>query len=480
MKNKILFLLLSSILLSSCIFKGGNSKESEIIPIVESAISKPSSIYFADYKHYPRNRKSLPIGIFDSGTGGLTVLEAFLKMDLFNNSTREEGADGIPDFQGENYIYLADQANMPYGTYSAEGKKYYLRELVVKDALFLTKKPNLSKIVVIACNTATAYGLNDVETLLQKGKTGLSVVGVINAGANASLDMLTNNAEGSSIGVMATVGTIASGGYENTILKIALERGMSKKIKIVNQAGLGFAEAVDMETDYIDKSASTVRTNYRGPTIGTDSLSIKLDLLDRYNFDYSNGALLLEKEGDLIKNIQLNSSGNYARFHLVSLIEKHRANNEGFKLKNIILGCTHYPFLIDTLNRVVEELRNYKENGVAIYNDIISDDLTFIDPAIYTAKEVYTLLRESNIFNLRSQSTSLEAFISTPARSLKPENLDKNGNISYNFKYGREIDSEVQTVEVVPFSKSNINPYNLQRIKERLPLSYQLIRKIIE
>jgi glutamate racemase len=480
MKNRILLLLIASLFCASCSFKGRNSKESESIPVVNKSISDPSSIYFADYKHYPRNRKSLPIGVFDSGTGGLTVLEAFLKMDLFNNATKEEGSDGIPDFQGEDFIYLADQANMPYGIYSSQGKQDYLRELVVKDALFLTKKPNLSKIVVIACNTATAYGLKDVENLLEQSKTGLSVVGVINAGANASLDMLSNNKDGSAIGVMATVGTIASGGYENTILKIAQQRGFSNQIRVVNQAGHGFAEAVDMEPDFIDRTASTVRDNYRGPTIGTDSLSIKLDLLDRYNFDFSKGGVLFEKEGGLIKNMQLNSSGNYARFHLVSLIEKHRANNNGCKLKNIILGCTHYPFLIDTLMEVVKELRSYQENGIKIYDQILSDDLVFIDPAIYTAKEVYTILTKTNIFNIRSQSTSLEAFISTPARSLKPENLDKNGNLSFNFKYGRDIDSEIQTVEVVPFSKSNINPYNLQRIKERLPLSYQLIHKIIE
>ena len=56
---------------------------------------------------------SLPIGVFDSGTGGLTVLEAILKLDAFNNETGEPGADGKPDFTKEQFQYLADQATMP-------------------------------------------------------------------------------------------------------------------------------------------------------------------------------------------------------------------------------------------------------------------------------------------------------------------------------------------------------------------------------
>jgi len=479
MKSKIIVFLIVGYALTACNPKGTSSEKFESIPIVEKAIANPTSIYYANYSAYPKDLKSLPIGVFDSGTGGLTVLEAFLDLDLFHNNSGEEGADGVPDFMGENFIYLADQANMPYGNYPAEGKQDYLRELAVKNALFLTKEPNRSKIVVIACNTATAYGLRDIENLLERGKAGLTVVGVINAGSNASLDNVgdLNNA---AIGVMATVGTIASGGYENTILKLAKERNHKGNLKVVNQPGLGFAEAVDMEVDFIDKKAAKVRENYRGPKIGTDSASIKLELLDRYNFYFGDGAMLSEKSGNKFKELQLNSSGNYARYHLVSLIEKHRLSNSGLLLKNIILGCTHYPFLLDTLNKVVDELRNYEQNGVKIYDKILSDDLTFIDPAIYTAKEVYKILMREKNLNNSPHSNNLEAYISIPARSLNAGNLDKNGNLAYKYKYGRDIGSEEQTVEVVPFSRNNINPYNLLRIKERLPLSYQLINNIIK
>jgi len=478
MNNRNILVLAICSLLAACNPKG-NTADYVSIPIVNKAIEDTTSVYYADYKTYPSDLKSLPVGVFDSGTGGLTVLEAFLGLDQFNNASGAEGADGIPDFKGENFTYLADQANMPYGNYSSAGKLDYFRELVVKDALFLTKEPNRSKIVVIACNTATAYGLPDVENLLERGIPSVKVVGVINAGVNASLDKV-NVTENAAVGVMATVGTIASGGYQNTIARIAGERGYKGTIKVVCQPGLGFAEAVDMERDFIDKSATRPRDNYRGPVVGTDSLSINPDLLDRYNFDFSNNAVLYEKKGEKYTKIQLNSAANYARFHIVNLIERHRLQNNGLPMKNIILGCTHYPFFLDTLKKVIEELRSYQQNGVRIYEIILSNDLGFIDPAIYTAKEVYELLRNDKILSVSGQQGCLNAYISVPAKGLDAKNLDENGNLTYDFKYGREAGSEIQTVDFVPFSKSNINPDNLLRIKERLPLSYKLIEQTIK
>ena len=73
-----------------------------------------------------------PIGVFDSGLGGLTVLERLLDVDQVNNATGLYGPDGVPDLARERFVYLGDQANMPYGDYAAEGKSDYLRELILK------------------------------------------------------------------------------------------------------------------------------------------------------------------------------------------------------------------------------------------------------------------------------------------------------------------------------------------------------------
>lgn len=447
--------------------------------IIEQATGDSTSPYFANYAIYPSSRDTLPIGMFDSGTGGLTVMEAFLALDDFNNKTGEPSPDGRPDFEGEKFVFLADQANMPYGVYNSEGKGDYLRELVVKDALYLTSGQNKSKILVIACNTATAYGLGDIQYLLDKSNTGISVIGVINAGANALAQEISFN-EGSAVGVMATIGTISSGSYDRTIRTTLKEKGFLNKLEIVNQPGLGFAEAVDSESSFIDRKATAPRDVYKGPKIGTDSLSINTALMDVYNFDRKNNALLISESNGKYSNIQLNSPGNYARLHLVNLIEKLRQRNAGVKLSNIILGCTHYPYFTDTLKTVIEELRNYSKDGIFPYRDLISPEINFIDPAKFVARQTYMELRSANLLSAGFAGQRLVGYISVPAAGLDSSKTDNNGNLKYEFKYGRETGSTDKSFAVEQFSNKNINSDNLNRIKERLPLTFELINNSME
>lgn len=487
------FFLFVLLLLVSC--SGNKKKEAEarLAPIMEKALNEPFSRFYGHFDNFPKEKKMLPIGVFDSGTGGLTVLEVLLTVDRMNNITGSEEPDGIPDFIGENFTYLADQANMPYGNYSSEGKDDYLKELVVKDALFLLgdkyyrnaidKEPlgekEPAKILVIACNTATAYGLGDVRTLLEQSNTGVKVIGVINAGVNALFDILEPK-DSVAVGVMATVGTIDSGAYERTIHEMAGERGYEGVINVVNQPGAGFAEAVDSEKDFVNRSLEAPRESYRGPRLGDGPDDIKPELLPVYNFDFGNNAVLYEKEGDSYKEFQLNSAANYARFHLVSLVEKHRSSGTKVPLESIILGCTHYPFLLDTLQAVIKELRAYKVNGKPVYGDIIAEDFTFLDPAVYTAVECYKTLRQDNELALRTDDGKLDAYISVPAFGLEPGCTDENGNLTYDFKYGRQCGTEDVTTVFVPFSRRYLQQDNLDRIESLLPASYNQIKKIID
>ena len=179
-KNWFILPLLTIFLLTTTHCSQNNQRESEKefqFRIITEAITNNSNPYYVDTNSYPTEKSSLPIGIFDSGTGGLSVLNTFLELDEFNNISHEPGSDSIPDFAAERFIYLADEANMPYGKYNAEGKADFLRELVLKDVLFLlgtqyyftpedhhyqTDKSPV-KSIVIACNTATALGLETVR-----------------------------------------------------------------------------------------------------------------------------------------------------------------------------------------------------------------------------------------------------------------------------------------------------------------------------
>jgi glutamate racemase len=174
--------------------------------------------------------------VFDSGIGGLTVLEAILQLDAHDNATGAPEPDGVPDFAGERFIYLGDQANMPYGNYSSVGRVDFLRELIVRDALFLLgnryhgadgaaklDKPPV-KAIVIACNTATAYGLDDLRAAMQKWNVAVPVIGVVEAGGRGVIDNLRDDTQAGAAGVLATVGTCASGAYPRTIARLAGRR----------------------------------------------------------------------------------------------------------------------------------------------------------------------------------------------------------------------------------------------------------------
>ncbi|HYL59661.1 MAG TPA: glutamate racemase [Candidatus Acidoferrales bacterium] len=126
-----------------------------------------------------------PIGVFDSGIGGLTVLKAL--------------ADALP---AEDFIYLGDTARLPYGTKSAEVIVRYSRE----NTEFLLAKG--IKLLVVACNTSSAVALDAIAA-----QTMVPVVGVIEPGARAAVKASRKGR----IGVIATEATIASGAYTRAI-----------------------------------------------------------------------------------------------------------------------------------------------------------------------------------------------------------------------------------------------------------------------
>ena len=484
-----LFLLLLGIATAGC--------HKKVIPadnpaVVNKALYDTASNFYVEFDEYPAEMRNLPIGVFDSGTGGLTVLEKLLSLDDFDNITGAEGRDSILDFAGEHFIYLADQANMPYGNYESEGNSDYLKELVLKDALFLMDddyfsnaieerptgtKPRV-KIIVVACNTATAYGLDLIRSMLEQSGTGVKVIGVIDAGVSATLDELDIK-EGDApfaIGVLATPGTIATGAYERTLRAQIEERGITTPIDIVNQSGYGFAEAVDSDPDYVNPLLFVPSGNYRGPALGEADGSIRQELLKAYNFDFSDNKMLARRSpGGDYASLQLNSADNYARYNMVSLLERHRQSGKGTPLRAIILGCTHYPFYLETLNETLAELRDYREDGRYPYRDLIADEITFIDPAVYVAIECYNTLRQDGNLAYRITPTRVDAYISVPSNLLEDTCLTQDGLLTHEFKYGRQSGTEDQTTKQVPFSLKNIDKNNLQRIEERLPYSYELI-----
>jgi glutamate racemase len=133
-----------------------------------------------------------PLGVFDSGLGGLTVARALLQ--------------ALPH---ERIIYLGDTARVPYGTRSAQTVVRYARgcsELLIERGV---------KGIVVACNTVSAVAID-----ILRAELDLPIIGVIEPGARAALsaiNALPKKAKAPKIGVLATTGTVASGAYPRAV-----------------------------------------------------------------------------------------------------------------------------------------------------------------------------------------------------------------------------------------------------------------------
>ncbi|MBN2801920.1 MAG: glutamate racemase [Deltaproteobacteria bacterium] len=131
--------------------------------------------------NFEKDINDRPIGVFDSGLGGLTVVAELMKR-----------------FPSEKIVYLGDNARVPYGTRSPETVRKYAWNC----SNFLVKKG--LKLLVVACNTASAMAIDSLEEGLD-----IPVLGVIKAGARSAVNMSRNG----KIGVLATGGTVNSGAY---------------------------------------------------------------------------------------------------------------------------------------------------------------------------------------------------------------------------------------------------------------------------
>ena len=425
--------------------------------------------------------KNLPIGVFDSGTGGLTVLEAMLRLDAYNNATGLPGADGKPDFSSEFFEYLADQANMPYGNYAAEKKTDLLKEHIFKNMQFLLQANNTkqsTKMIVLACNTATAYALSDIKAKFKAENIQVPVIGVIDAGAKAALAYQAKAGAGT-IGVFATAGTVASEGYPRTLQAMAKEKTLPV-LSVVSQGGAGLAESIDRDWSYFVDTLTQARKEYKGPSMKNPLYSIDTTLLSAYQFDKTNNKLLCEYDdkGSCL-DLQLNDPANYVRYHLVSLLEKMVQQNVKTPMNTLILGCTHYPYMLDTIAKVLNELYDYKKDNQYRYRSFMTKHIELIDPSVETAKEAYLALREMQLGNTAGVQPN-RFFITTPNKALTEAQLQPDGWFTYAYKYGRAVGEKKDYVQYVPFDHKNISDASYERFKLVLPNSYKEIAKTLK
>lgn len=225
--------------------------------------------------------RTSPIGVFDSGYGGLTVLKELIK--------------AIPEY---DFLYLGDNARTPYGTRSFDVVYDYTLQAV--NYLFEQGSP----LVIIACNTASAKALRNIQMLdLPRIAPDNRVLGVI----RPSVEKVSEITKNGHIGVLGTVGTVVSESYP-----IELEKWSEGRVKSTIQ------EACPMWVPLVENNE-----------------------IENAGADY------------------------FVQKNIDSIFSKDET------IDTLILGCTHYPLLIDVIKKYVPENVNILTQGAIVAEKLL-------------------------------------------------------------------------------------------------------------
>jgi glutamate racemase len=234
--------------------------------------------------------REAPIGVFDSGVGGLTVLKAL--------------AAELPH---EHFVYLGDTARLPYGTKSPETVARYA--LQAAEAL----SEYGVKCLVIACNTASSVGLPAIRAHIH----GVPIIGVIEPGAEAACA----TSKSGHIAVIATEGTVRGGAYQEAILRL---RGRARVIAQPTQLFVALAE----EGLHQGPIADSIARHY-------------LDPLFRKSPDPTSSR---DPESSHGSRPSLDPSTSHAA----------RTSRDSVSSPDtLVLGCTHFPMLAGAIRAAI-------------------------------------------------------------------------------------------------------------------------------
>jgi glutamate racemase len=226
-------------------------------------------------------KESLPIGIFDSGVGGLTVYRALHEQ--------------LPN---ERFVYLGDTARVPYGTKSLSTVERY----AVENARFLASHG--IKLLVVACNTASALALPAIRAALE-----IDVVGVIGPGARAAVELRKRSQANGTVGVIATESTVQSGAYTAAITKAdpsveVIERSCPLFVPLAEEGWADNEVARTIAETYLKDLRDRVNTLVLGCThypilreVIRDVMGNEVALIDSGEATAAEVKLLLNKKG---------------------------------------------------------------------------------------------------------------------------------------------------------------------------------------
>ncbi|MBR3646500.1 MAG: glutamate racemase [Lachnospiraceae bacterium] len=262
-----------------------------------------------------------PIGVFDSGVGGLTVAREILRQ-----------------YPNESIVYFGDTARVPYGSKSKETIIKYSRQIV---KFLMTQNV---KAIVVACNTASAFALDVIEQ-----EFDIPIIGVVKPGAKVAAETTDNK----KVGIIGTEATVRSELY-------------TKYIKSIDKDITVFGKACPLFVPLVEE--------------GMLNDPVTEEMVKRYL--------------GVLKEVGIDS---------------------------LILGCTHYPLLRDTIGKVMGE------------------EVRLVNPAFETARSLGVLMAENGIKATEDNKATYSFYVSDGAQKFK--NF-ANSILPFNIEWIDEINIE--------------------------------------
>ena len=312
-----------------------------------------------------------PVGVFDSGVGGLTVAREIMRQ--------------LPE---ERLVYFGDTARVPYGSKSQATILRFVRQIV----RFLETKE--VKAIVVACNTASAYALETIEKEIQ-----LPIIGVVKPGAKTAAAASRNGR----IGVIATDATIGSGLYTQFI------RSINPKLQVFGKACPLFCPLVE-EGWLKDPVTVEVANRYLEPLLATGIDTLVMGCT-HYPLLRST---LREIMGDKVNLVNpayetarelkaLLEEGLTHDFVTEEIAKRYLKELQEKDIDTLILGCTHYPLLR------------------SLIRGIMGDQVQLVNPAYETALGLRRLLQEHHILSdkMPEGATRYQFYVSDGAEKFR-------------------------------------------------------------
>lgn len=292
------------------------------------------------------NNPSSPIAVFDSGVGGLSIYQE-LKKQLPN----------------ENFVYLADQKNAPYGSRSSKE----IRSLTLRCLKFLLSPSSLSpktypltpKLIVIACNTSTTSGIEEYRASFPQ----IPIVGVVPVVKTAA-----EKTKNKKIAILSTVRTASSKYQEELIKKFC------PNYKIFN----------------------LIPPNSQNPPISPNSKLL-------FNIGCPSLVSLIEKGI---------TDGKKIEKELSSILKP--VIDAG--CDTLVLGCTHYPFLEKTINKIIMgQTQGFVPTTIKSVGDdpCVVPPIQILDSSGAVARQTKHILEQNKLLNPQSPEFSFGEFLTT-------------------------------------------------------------------